>query len=56
MLSILELKPDDETTYYVCISNGDGGVLLSRSASRSIELLMEDTDEEWSTLGHLLLG
>ena len=49
LLSILELKPDDETTYYVCISNGDGGVLLSRSQlSRSIELLMEDTDEEWS--------
>lgn len=47
--TILELKPDNENTYYVCISNGDGGVLLSRSMLFSeIEYLMEDTDEEWS--------
>lgn len=53
LLTILELKPDRETTYYVCISNGDGGVLLHRSElSRDIEGLMavEETEEGWSDL------
>ena len=53
LLTILELKPDREITYYVCISNGDGGVLLHRSElSRDIEGLMavEETEEGWSDL------
>jgi len=51
LLTILELKPNRETSYYVCISNGDGGVLSHRSElSLNIEDLMEETEDGWSDL------